>query len=121
MGNIVHVQQGEWQSVESSTKPVLVDFWAEWCPPCRMLAPTFEKLAATYGDEISFAKVNVDELPEVAGQYGIRSIPTLLLLREGKVLEMLVGARPYRDLACVLDRYRKATENLRPTESRLIN
>jgi thioredoxin 1 len=121
MGNIVHVQQGEWQSVESSTKPVLVDFWAEWCPPCRMLAPTFEKLAATYGDEISFAKVNVDELPEVAGQYGIRSIPTLLLLREGKVLEMLVGARPYQDLACVLDRYVTASEKLQPRLSRLVN
>ena len=69
MGDIKYVQQGDWQNVESSTKPVLVDFWAEWCLPCRMLAPTFERLAATYGDEISFAKVNVDELPEVAGQY----------------------------------------------------
>jgi thioredoxin 1 len=70
-----------------------------------MLAPTFEKLAANYGAQIIFAKVNVDELPEVAGQYGIRSIPTLLLLRDGEVLEELVGARPYQDLAQVLDRY----------------
>ena len=114
MGNIMHVQQGDWQNVESSTKPVLVDFWAEWCPPCSMLAPTFERLAATYGDEISFAKVNVDELPEVAGQYGIRSIPTLLLLRGGKVVEELVGARPYQDLARVLDRYVTATEKRQP-------
>jgi len=121
MGKIMHVQQGDWEVLESSTKPVLVDFWAEWCPPCRMLAPTFEKLAATYGDEINFAKVNVDELPEVACQYGIRSIPTLLLLREGKVVENLVGTRPYNDLACVLDRHVKATENLRPTASRLVN
>lgn len=105
MANILYVQQGNWQEVESSSKLVLVDFWAEWCPPCRMLAPTFEKLAANYGHQISFAKVNVDELPEVAYQYGIRSIPTLLLLCEGEVLEELVGARPYQDLACVLDRH----------------
>jgi thioredoxin 1 len=121
MGNIVDVQQGDWQNVESSTKPVLVDFWAEWCPPCRLLAPTFERLAATYGDEISFAKVNVDELPEVADQFGIRSIPTLLLLREGKVLEKLVGARPYDDLACVLDRYVTAAEKCQPRLTRLVN
>jgi thioredoxin 1 len=121
MGNIMHVQQGDWQNVESSTKPVLVDFWAEWCPPCRLLAPTFERLAANYGHEISFAKVNVDELPEVASQYGIRSIPTLLLLREGEVVEELVGARPYHDLARVLDRHLTATEKLRPRLVRLAN
>jgi thioredoxin 1 len=114
MGNIMHVQQGDWQELESSAKPVLVDFWAEWCAPCRLLVPTFEKLAATYGDEINFAKVNVDELPEVASQYGIRSIPTLLLLREGKVVEELVGARPYQDLARVLDRHLAATEQCQP-------
>ena len=105
MKDILYVQQDTWCEVESSSKPVLVDFWAEWCPPCRMLGPTFEKLAAQYGDRIVFAKVNVDELPEVAGQYGIRSIPTLLLLRDGEVLEELVGARPYQDLARVLDHY----------------
>ena len=121
MGDIMYVQQGDWQNVDSSTKPVLVDFWAEWCAPCHMLAPTFEKLAATYGGQISFAKVNVDELPEVAGQYGIRSIPTLLLLREGKVLEELVGARPYQDLACVLDRYVTAPEKSQPRLVRLVN
>jgi thioredoxin 1 len=121
MGNIMHVQQGDWQGVESSAKPVLVDFWAEWCAPCRLLAPTFEKLAANYGDEISFAKVNVDELPEVAGQYGIRSIPTLLLLCEGRVVEEIVGARPYQDLARVLDRHLTATEKFQPPVSRLVN
>ena len=105
MKDILYVQQDNWCELESSSKPVLVDFWAEWCPPCRMLGPTFEKLAANYGDQIIFAKLNVDELPEVAGQYGIRSIPTLLLLRDGEVLEELVGARPYQDLARVLDRH----------------
>jgi len=78
-------------------------------------------LAENYGHEISFAKVNVDELPEVASQYGIRSIPTLLLLREGEVVEMLVGARPYQDLARLLERHLKSTENPQPSVSRLVN
>ena len=133
MKDILYVQQDNWCEVESSSKPVLVDFWAEWCPPCRMLAPTFEKLAANYGDQIIFAKVNVDELPEVAGQYGIRSIPTLLLLRGGEVLEELVGARPYQDLARVLDRHlasadkcaeksaEKSAEPSSPRVSRMVN
>jgi thioredoxin 1 len=121
MGNIMYVQQGDWQGVESSAKPVLVDFWAEWCAPCRLLAPTFERLAANYGHEISFAKVNVDELPEVASQYGIRSIPTLLLLREGEVVEEIVGARPYQDLARVLDRHLTATEKCQPRLARVAN
>jgi len=114
MGNIVQVRQDDWQSIESSSKPVLVDFWAEWCPPCRMLAPTFERLAANYGEQISFAQVDVDELPELAGQYGIRSIPTLLLLREGEVVEHIVGPRPYEDLARLLDRHVAAGEKLQP-------
>ena len=129
MKDILYVQQENWCELESSSKPVLVDFWAEWCPPCRMLAPTFEKLAANYGDQIVFAKVNVDELPEVAGQYGIRSIPTLLLLRDGEILEKLVGARPYQDLARVLDRHlapadkcaEKSAEKSSARTSRMVN
>jgi thioredoxin 1 len=121
MGNIMHVQQDDWQNIESSTKPVLIDFWAEWCAPCRLLAPTFERLAAEYGDEINFAKVNVDELPEVASQYGIRSIPTLLLMRKGKIVEEIVGARPYQDLARILDRYLTAPEKWQPRMVRLAN
>jgi thioredoxin 1 len=121
MGNIIQVQHDDWQNIESSTKPVLVDFWAEWCAPCRLLAPTFERLAANYGNEISFAKVNVDEFPDVASRYGIHSIPTLLLLREGKVVEELVGARPYQDLARVLDRYVTAGEKFQPRLVRLAN
>jgi thioredoxin 1 len=105
MDSVVHVQQGEWQSIEASDKPVFVDFWAEWCTPCRMLAPTFEKLAEKYGNEITFAKINVDDLSDVAGKYAVRSIPTLLLLRQGNVLEQLVGTRSYDDLARVLERH----------------
>jgi thioredoxin len=111
MGNVLHVAQGDWQPIESSPKPVFVDFWAEWCAPCHLLAPAFENLAETYGDAIAFAKVNVDELPEVAEKYAIRSIPTLLLLREGKVLERLVGVRPPQQLARVLDQYTGVSAN----------
>jgi thioredoxin 1 len=105
MDSILHVQQGEWQGIEASDKPVLVDFWAEWCTPCRMLASTFEKLAEKYGNEITFAKINVDDLPDVAGKYAVRSIPTLLLLRQGNVLEQVVGTRSYDELARILDRH----------------
>lgn len=111
MENILQVKQSDWPAIETSAKPVLVDFWAEWCAPCRMLMPTFEKLAAKYGDQITFAKVNVDELPEVSGKLGIRSIPTLLLLVQGKVVEQIVGTRSYEDLARALEKHLTATAN----------
>ena len=106
MEGVLQVQEGdEWGRISASDKPVFVDFWAEWCSPCRMLAPTFEKLAEKYGNEITFAKINVDDLPDVAGKYAVRSIPTLLLLRQGSVLEQVVGTRSYDELARILDRH----------------
>jgi putative thioredoxin len=105
MEKILHVQAGDWPAIQSSEKPVLVDFWAEWCAPCRMLVPTLEKLAEKYGDQIEFAKVNVDEVPELANHFAVRSIPTLVLLRDGVVVEQLVGARPYQELARLLERH----------------
>ena len=105
MGNILHIQQGDWDKIRKSEKPVLIDFWAEWCAPCHMMAPTFEKLAEKYGDAITFAKLDVDTLPELANQFGIRSIPTLLLLQEGNEAERLIGVRPEGELAQVLDQY----------------
>ena len=98
-------------------------------PALPHAGPYFQKLAANYGDQIIFAKVNVDELPEVAGQYGIRSIPTLMLMRGGEVLEELVGARPYEDLARVLDRHlatpdkcaEKSAEKSPARVSRMVN
>lgn len=105
MENILHVQMEQWQEIEKSPRPVLVDFWAEWCAPCRALAPTFERLAAHYGTNVTFAKVNVDESPEIAEKFRIRSIPTLLLIREGKAVEQIVGTRSYDDLVKVLDKH----------------
>ncbi|HET7100909.1 MAG TPA: thioredoxin [Terriglobia bacterium] len=103
MGNIKHVNNEQWPALEKDTKPTFVDFWAEWCAPCRAMEPTFEKLAENFSGQFNFAKVNVDEAPELAGKFGIRSIPTLILVKDGKVAEQLTGARPYSELAKVLE------------------
>ncbi len=80
------------QEVLKSSKPVLVDFWAEWCAPCRMLTPTVEAIAVQFSETATVVKLNVDDNPATAGQYGIKGIPTLILFREGKEVERVVGA-----------------------------
>jgi thioredoxin len=80
------------REVLQANKPVLVDFWAEWCAPCRMLAPTIEAIAAEHSDAISFLKLNVDDNPATAATYGIKGIPTLILFADGKEVERIVGA-----------------------------
>jgi thioredoxin 1 len=83
--------------------PFLVDFWAPWCAPCRGIAPMVDELAGEYSGRVGFAKVNVDENPRVATEYGIRSIPTLLLFKEGKPVKQIVGLRPKAELKKNLD------------------
>ena len=80
--------------VLKSPKPVLVDYWAPWCGPCRMVAPVLEELAQEYGDKIEFVSLNVDENPKVTQTYGILNIPTLSLFKDGQVAKSIVGAKP---------------------------
>ena len=87
------------QEVLNSNVPVLVDFWASWCGPCRMLSPIVDEVAEERGD-VKVGKVNVDEQPELAGEFGVMSIPTLLVFEQGKLVRQAVGARPK---ASVLD------------------
>jgi thioredoxin 1 len=93
-----------WQTeVSAASGPVLVDFWAEWCAPCRMIGPAVEALAASYKGRVKVGKLNVDDNPGVAQAFAIRSIPTLLVLRDGKVVDQQIGAVPQSQIAAMLD------------------
>jgi len=83
-------------TIESST-PTLIDFWAPWCGPCRALGPTIDKLAADLGDRAQVGKVNIDDHPEIAAKFGISSIPTVVVFKDGQVTDQFVGIRPYSD------------------------
>jgi len=86
------------EKVLKNPLPVIVDFWAPWCGPCRMIAPKLQELASEYEGKIAVAKVNVDNSPMVAGQMGIRSIPTILFVKDGKVADQVIGNVPKSDL-----------------------
>ncbi len=104
-GNIINLTQENFeQEVLKSSQPVLVDFWAEWCNPCRALAPVLEELSREYDGRVKIGKVNIDQFQELAAKYSIHSIPTLLLFAKGEVTEQIVGLRSKRDLKASLDR-----------------
>ena len=97
---------GSWESeVLQSDKPVLVDFWAEWCQPCLVLAPTIQALAEEYGDRIKVGKLNVDENSSTSAMYQIRGIPTVLLIKGGEVKEQIVGVTSKNNLAKLIEKH----------------
>ncbi len=103
--NIIQLTQDNFaQEVLQSPQPILVDFWAEWCGPCKALGPILDELAQEYDGRIRIGKVNIDEHQALAAEYGIHSIPTLLIFREGQVADQIVGLRSKRDLKASFDR-----------------
>ena len=92
------------KDIISGPKPVMVDFWAVWCGPCRMLSPTVDELAETYADKIDVVKCNVDDCQGIAMEYGIRSIPTLLFFKNGDVVDRSVGAVPRQEIVDIIEK-----------------
>jgi thioredoxin 1 len=103
--NIITISEANFQKeVIESAIPVLVDFWAEWCGPCKMIGPVLDEIAPEYQGRARIGKVNVDNEPGLATQFGVTSIPTLFIFKGGQIVEQMVGARSKRDLKASLDK-----------------
>lgn len=104
MSEVTHAQAREFEELLSADTPMVVDFYADWCMPCKMMAPVMEKLAGAYDGRVRVVKVNVDEEPDLAAQYGIQSIPAILFFKNGEQTNAMLGVRPYDELTTELDR-----------------
>ena len=103
MSKTLEITDANFEEVIKTDQPVLVDFWAEWCGPCKMIGPVVEELAGEYDGKAVVGKVNVDENPEISAKFGIRSIPTILFIKGGEIVDKQVGASPKTTLAEKLD------------------
>ncbi len=105
-GSVREFTDGNFQAeVLESDQPVLVDFWAPWCGPCKMIAPTVEQIAGEYDGKVRVGKVNTDENPQIAASHNISSIPTLLLFKGGQVVDQSIGVAPKQQLTAMLDKH----------------
>lgn len=96
------IKQDTFESFVAQDKPVLVDFWATWCGPCRMLAPVVDEVSREYADTLAVGKINVDDCPDLAQQFGVMSIPTLILFKDGQIVDKRVGYQPKNALEDML-------------------
>ena len=100
--SVIHIDRNNFQrEVLNSDRPVLLDFWAPWCAPCRMVGPILDEIAGERSD-VKVAKINIDEQPELAGQFGVMSIPTLIVMKEGRIVQQAAGARPKAQILSML-------------------
>lgn len=100
--SVIHIDRNNFQrEVLNSDRPVLLDFWAPWCAPCRMVGPILDEIAEERSD-VKVAKINIDEQPELASQFGVMSIPTLMVMKEGRIVQQAAGARPKAQILSML-------------------
>ena len=100
---VQHVNEAEFRALRDQGGVILVDFWATWCPPCKMIAPVIEALGQQYEGRVSVVKVDVDENPGLAAEFGVQSIPNVCILKDGQLVDRIVGASPLSDYAAALD------------------
>jgi thioredoxin 1 len=105
MAEIVDVTDQNFEAeILKSDQPVVIDFWAEWCAPCRQISPIIHELAEQYGDRVKVVKMDIDSNPNTPGKYGIRAIPTILTFKDGEVVDQIQGARPKKDIQAVIEK-----------------